>query len=103
MSLRCDVAPKRPDPVIACGKREAFAQGSPCDEAIQVSHEALWIASLAIVQRRERSLAPRPQFQAFQPGSNADADLPLHAQWLQRDRIGGSAAQHVAADADAER
>jgi hypothetical protein len=35
-------------PVIACDKRKAFAQGSACDEAIQLSltfHKS-WIASL---------------------------------------------------------
>jgi hypothetical protein len=35
--------------VIACDKREAFAQGSACDEAIQLSLVTLqesWIASL---------------------------------------------------------
>jgi len=33
--------------VIACDKREAFAQGSVSDEAIHPSaHTALWIASL---------------------------------------------------------
>jgi hypothetical protein len=34
--------------VIACDKREAFAQGSACDEAIQTSLAARWIASLAL-------------------------------------------------------
>src|SRR5688572_25849258 len=58
---------------------------------------------LLAMTRRQLSLPPRPQFQAFQSGSNADADLALHAQGLQRDRIGGAADQHVAADADAER
>jgi hypothetical protein len=34
-------------PVIACDKREAFAQGSESDEAIQLSrYAARWIASL---------------------------------------------------------
>jgi hypothetical protein len=33
--------------VIACDKREAFAQGSPRDEAIQLA-SLLWIASLAL-------------------------------------------------------
>jgi hypothetical protein len=33
--------------VIACDKREAFAQGSPCDEAIpSLCFAPLWIASL---------------------------------------------------------
>jgi hypothetical protein len=32
--------------VIACDKREAFAQGSESDEAIHSSVAALWIASL---------------------------------------------------------
>src|SRR3954469_10681865 len=49
------------------------------------------------------TLPARPEFQAFQSGSNADADLALHAERLQRDRIGGAADQHIAADADAER
>jgi hypothetical protein len=34
--------------VIACDKREAFAQGSACDEAIQTLPAARWIASLAL-------------------------------------------------------
>jgi hypothetical protein len=34
--------------VIACDKREAFAQGSPCDEAIHLAaqRKEVWIASL---------------------------------------------------------
>src|SRR5258705_1925261 len=48
-------------------------------------------------------LSSRPQFQAFQPGRDADADLALHAKRLQRDRIVRSADQRVAADADTER
>jgi hypothetical protein len=32
--------------VIACDKREAFAQGSECDEAIHTWFVVLWIASL---------------------------------------------------------
>src|SRR5882724_894467 len=51
----------------------------------------------------EQKSTSRPQFQAFQSGSDADADLALHAQRLQRDRIVGSANQHIAADTDAER
>src|SRR5215216_2829198 len=57
---------------------------------------------VAALIRATAALTPRPQFQAFQSGSNADADLALHAQGLQRDRIGGAADQHIAADADAE-
>ena len=45
----------------------------------------------------------RPKFQAFQPGGDAEADLALQAERLQRDRIVGAADQHVAADADADR
>src|SRR5258705_870519 len=48
-------------------------------------------------------LTSRPQFQACQSGGNADANLALYAEGLQRDRIGGAADQHIAADADAER
>jgi hypothetical protein len=33
--------------VIACDKREAFAQGSTCDEAIQLA-SLLWIASRSL-------------------------------------------------------
>src|SRR4051794_880630 len=47
--------------------------------------------------------AARPQFQALEPRGNADADLALHAERLQCDRIIGAADQHVAADADAKR
>jgi hypothetical protein len=32
--------------VIACDKRKAFAQGSPCDEAIHLLSLRKWIASL---------------------------------------------------------
>jgi hypothetical protein len=32
--------------VIACDKREAFAQGSESDEAIHLSRGGTWIASL---------------------------------------------------------
>src|SRR5687768_16770214 len=49
----------------------------------------------ALHRERDRSaseeLTPRPEFQAFQSDSNADANLALHAQGLQRDRIGGAA------------
>jgi hypothetical protein len=41
--------------VIACDKREAFAQGSACDEAIQLTYllyflslQESWIASLSL-------------------------------------------------------
>jgi hypothetical protein len=36
----------RPPTVIACDKREAFAQGSASDEAIHTCFAARWIASL---------------------------------------------------------
>ena len=45
----------------------------------------------------------RAKFQALQPGRDVEADLALHAERLQRDRIVGAADQHVAADADANR
>src|SRR5450759_3014222 len=58
----------------------------------------------------ERQLGPwiaalpsRPKFQAFQPGRETNADLALHAERLQRDRIRRAAHQHVAADPDPER
>src|ERR1700737_4426914 len=47
-------------------------------------------------------LTSRPEFQAFQPGRDVDADLALQAERLQGDRIVGTADQHVAADTDAE-
>src|SRR5262245_1217547 len=49
------------------------------------------------------SLTARTQFQALKARGDGDADLALHAQRLQRDRIVGAADQHIAADADAER
>jgi hypothetical protein len=40
---------RAPALVIACDKREAFAQESTCDEAIQFSlRKEKWIASLAL-------------------------------------------------------
>jgi hypothetical protein len=36
------------DPIIACDKREAFAQGSAGDEATQTILEAFWIALLSL-------------------------------------------------------
>src|SRR4029077_15514112 len=33
------------------------------------------------------ALPARPKFEALQPGRDIEADLALHAQWLQRDRI----------------
>src|SRR5258705_12721452 len=64
-------------------------------------------ASLAMTEpndgKKPPRLTPRPQFQAFQSGGNADANLALHAQGLQSDRIRGAADQHIAADTDAER
>src|ERR1700733_8553221 len=47
--------------------------------------------------------AARPKFQAFQPGCDAEADLALHTQRLQRDRVVGTADQRVTADPDANR
>src|ERR1041385_8185409 len=62
------------------------------------------------VQRALRStayakaaLTARTQFQALESGGDGNADLALHAERLQRDRIVGAADQYVAADADAER
>jgi hypothetical protein len=51
----------------------------------------------------ERPLPPRPQLQAFQSGGDAEADLALQAERLQRDRIVGAADQHIAAGADPDR
>jgi hypothetical protein len=39
--------------VIACDKREAFAQGSESDEAIHSFCAARWIASLALAMTRK--------------------------------------------------
>src|SRR6185437_4687365 len=49
------------------------------------------------------ALPARPKFEALQSGRDIEADLALHAQWLQRDRIVGATDQHVAADADPDR
>src|ERR1700752_5367066 len=49
------------------------------------------------------SLTARAQFQAFQTRGDGNADLALHAERLQRDRIVGATDQHIAADADADR
>src|SRR5437899_10164889 len=49
------------------------------------------------------ALTTGAQFQALQPGGNGDADLALHAERLQRERIVGAADQHIAADAGADR
>src|ERR1700738_2497544 len=49
------------------------------------------------------TLPSRPKFQAFQPGRNAEADLALQAERLQRDRIVRAADQRVAAGTDADR
>src|SRR6266852_7827410 len=48
-------------------------------------------------------LPSRPEFQAFQPGRDVEAELALHAERLQRDRIRRAADQHVAAEPDANR
>src|SRR5438067_3889840 len=91
MLLRCIVA----DGAIACcrsGKR----QGS---NSLCAGNEMIL---LAMTQSKRDRLSPRPQFQALQPGRDADADLALHAERLQRDRVVRAADQRVAADADAE-
>jgi hypothetical protein len=41
--------------VIACDKREAFAQGSDSDEAIHSSFAAPWIASRSLSSARSRA------------------------------------------------
>src|ERR1700759_3662649 len=53
--------------------------------------------------QRSAALSSRPQLQAFQSGRDTEADLTLHADRLQRDRIVRAAEQHVTADPDAER
>src|SRR6266480_4543705 len=55
------------------------------------------------MQHNGEKLPPRSKFQAFQAGRDAEADLALDAEWLQRDRIRRAADQHVAADPDADR
>src|SRR6516165_3385973 len=50
-----------------------------------------------------KPLPSRPKFQTLQTRGDVDADLALHAQGLQRDGIVGTANQHIAADADADR
>src|SRR6266700_8326790 len=55
------------------------------------------------MQRNGEKLPPRSKFQAFQAGRDAEADLALDAERLQRDRIRRAADQHVAADPDADR
>src|SRR4249920_2783402 len=42
---------------------------------------------LSRASRSDGKLPSRPEFQAFQSGGDAEADLALHAQRLQRDRI----------------
>src|SRR5277367_2351595 len=53
--------------------------------------------------RAKRELPSRPQFQALQPGCDVEADLTLQAERLQRDRIGRTTDQNVAAAAHADR
>src|SRR6476646_566197 len=43
------------------------------------------------------------KFQALQAGRDVEADLALHAERLERDRIVGAADQHVAAETDTAR
>src|ERR1700687_458588 len=65
-----------------------------------------WIASSLCSSQWRSKMASLPswaQFQAFQPGRNAEADLALHAERLQCDRIVRSADQHVAAGSDPDR
>src|SRR5580698_11642252 len=49
------------------------------------------------------ALPSRTQFQAFKSGGDVQTDLTLQAQRLQRDRIVGTADQHVASGTDANR
>ena len=104
----------RPAPSLqANGSRECVPDVRP-RKAIHHPYAETWIAlSLSAFAKNfggqvdprnhGEELTPRPEFQALQPGGDADADLSLQAQRLQRDRIRGTAHQHVAADADAER
>src|ERR1700687_6144205 len=65
-----------------------------------------WIASSLCSSQWRSKMASLPswaQFQAFQPGRNAEADLALHAERLRCDRIVRSADQHVAAGSDPDR
>src|SRR5581483_697151 len=59
-----------------------------------------------VIARRRTSrawvLSSRTQFQAFQTGGDAQADLALQAERLKRDRVVGAADQHVAAGTDAD-
>jgi hypothetical protein len=51
----------------------------------------------------QRLLAARTQFKRGETCRNVEADLTLHAERLQCERIGGAADQNVAAKADADR
>jgi hypothetical protein len=53
--------------VIACDKREAFAQGSESDEAIHSSFVARWIASLALAMTVSQPLLPGLTRQSIYP------------------------------------
>src|SRR5579864_3862053 len=76
---------------------------SESDEAIQiVSGQDFWIASLSLAMTHDCWLPARTQFQAFQTGRDAQADLALQAERLKCDRVVGATDQDVAAGADAD-
>src|SRR6478752_8101558 len=63
------------------------------------------VAGIASERRDSHTelLTARAQFQALEAGGDVEADLALHAERLQRDRIVGAADQHIAAEADTDR
>lgn len=58
-------------------------------------HSHLWQQKLCCFSNLQDvvTLPARPKFEAFQSGRDIEADLALHAQRLQRDRIAGAADQ----------
>src|ERR1700722_15002555 len=92
------------------GKPENVAAVHPCapddrlrDKVIQTVLTIRLLCFRLQMTGVQTPLASRPKFQAFQPGRYTEADLALHADRLQRDRIVRAAYQRIAPDPDANR
>src|SRR4051812_1562938 len=99
-----------------CGARpmigSANADALPVPEIWQASNVAAVRRRYFLLSRREveeerfgwrRVSTSRAEFQALEAGGDVEADLALHAERLERDRIVGAADQHVAAETDTDR
>ena len=78
-------------------KKEKRRCGAPCSANFCHCPAFAGRGSLAATLPECEALASRAQFQAFQSGDDAEADLALDAERLQCDRIVRSPDQYIAA------